>query len=65
LNFLSGFTTLATDISTASDKCWGGRPVYEAKNLAIGVILLELTVLYNSPESLSKAKEWKEFKQNY
>jgi len=29
------------------------------------VILLELTIPYNSPESLSKAKERKEFKQNY
>ena len=29
------------------------------------VILLELTISYNSPESLSKAKEWKEYKQHY
>ena len=29
------------------------------------VILLELTIPYNSPESLSKAKEQKESKQNY
>jgi len=29
------------------------------------VILLEVTIFYNSPESLSKAKERKEYNQNY